>query len=53
MLGEGLHSYGASEANTAMWLLAFAVSQLILIGLGMMPPRWFQSMRFAVAPNAR
>jgi len=44
-LGVGLHSYGASEKNTAMWLLLFAASQLALIGLGMMPQRWFESMR--------
>ena len=27
-LGVGLHAYGASEKNTAMWLLIFAASQL-------------------------
>jgi hypothetical protein len=43
-LGVGLHSYGASESSTAMWLLAFAVSQLVLIALGMMPRRWFESL---------
>jgi ABC-type transport system involved in cytochrome c biogenesis permease subunit len=46
-LGVGLHAYGASEKNTAMWLLIFAASQLALIGLGAMPPRWFESLRFA------
>ncbi|MCI0492809.1 MAG: cytochrome c biogenesis protein CcsA [Planctomycetes bacterium] len=43
-LGVGLHSYGASESTTAMWLLTFAASQLALIGLGAMPKRWFASM---------
>jgi ABC-type transport system involved in cytochrome c biogenesis permease subunit len=47
MLGEGLHAYGGSNTNTAMWLLAFAGSQLALIGLGMMPRRWFESLRLA------
>ncbi|MEX0611086.1 MAG: cytochrome c biogenesis protein CcsA, partial [Pirellulales bacterium] len=44
-LGVGLHSYGASESSTAMWLLTFAASQLVLIGLGLMPQRWFENMR--------
>jgi ABC-type transport system involved in cytochrome c biogenesis permease subunit len=42
-LGVGLHTYGASEKNTAMWLLIFAASQLALMGLAMMPARWFDS----------
>jgi hypothetical protein len=40
-----LHSYGASESSTAMWLLTFASSQLAIMALGMMPERWFESMR--------
>jgi ABC-type transport system involved in cytochrome c biogenesis permease subunit len=44
-LGVGLHSYGASESSTAMWLLTFAASQLALIGLGLMPQRWFDAIR--------
>jgi ABC-type transport system involved in cytochrome c biogenesis permease subunit len=40
-LGVGLHAYGASERNTAMWLLAFVASQIVLIGLGMAPRRWW------------
>jgi ABC-type transport system involved in cytochrome c biogenesis permease subunit len=43
-LGVGLHSYGASEKNTAMWLLIFGASQLALIALAMMPQRWFESL---------
>jgi ABC-type transport system involved in cytochrome c biogenesis permease subunit len=42
-LGVGLHAYGASESSTAMWLLTFALSQFVLIALGMMPQRWFHS----------
>jgi hypothetical protein len=30
-----------------MWLLAFATFQLALIGLGMMPRRWFESLGLA------
>jgi ABC-type transport system involved in cytochrome c biogenesis permease subunit len=39
--GVGLHSYGASEGNTAMWILVFVVSQLLIMALGAMPPEWF------------
>jgi ABC-type transport system involved in cytochrome c biogenesis permease subunit len=46
-LNVGLHSYGASERNTATWLLIFAASQFALIGLGMMPRRWFESLGLA------
>jgi ABC-type transport system involved in cytochrome c biogenesis permease subunit len=46
-LNVGLHSYGASERNTATWLLIFAASQLALIGLGMMPRRWFEPLGLA------
>jgi ABC-type transport system involved in cytochrome c biogenesis permease subunit len=42
-LGVGLHSYGASESSTAMWLLTFGASQLAIIGLGLMPASWFGS----------
>jgi len=43
-LGVGLHSYGASESSTAMWLLTFTATQLAFIGLGLMPQRWFESL---------
>ncbi len=46
-LGVGLHAYGASESSTAMWLLVFAASQLSLIALGLMPQRWFESLRLS------
>jgi ABC-type transport system involved in cytochrome c biogenesis permease subunit len=51
-LGVGLHAYGASESSTAMWLLTFAVSQIALIALGMMPQRWFHSPAEARAVEA-
>lgn len=37
-LGVGLHSYGASDSSTAMWLLAFAASQALVIGTGLLLP---------------
>jgi hypothetical protein len=48
--GVGLHAYGGSTTATAMWLLTFAASQLALIGLGLMPARWFESMRLTREP---
>jgi ABC-type transport system involved in cytochrome c biogenesis permease subunit len=41
-LGVGLHTYGASERNTATWLLAFVATQVVLIALGMTPRRWWR-----------
>jgi ABC-type transport system involved in cytochrome c biogenesis permease subunit len=52
-LGVGLHSYGASEKNTGMWLLLFAASQLALIALGMMPKRWFDSLALNSSATAK
>jgi ABC-type transport system involved in cytochrome c biogenesis permease subunit len=43
--GVGLHAYGASESKTAVWLLAFGTTQLAIIALGLMPPRWFERLR--------
>lgn len=37
-LGVGLHAYGATDSSTAMWLLAFAASQAVVITLGLLPP---------------
>ncbi len=33
-LGVGLHSYGANESDTALYMLYFAISQLLIIALG-------------------
>ena len=44
-LGVGLHSYGANDSSTAMWLLTFAASQLALILLGALPNAWSESLR--------
>ena len=47
-MGVGLHAYGASEKNTAMWLLIFAGSQLALVALGMMPSAALRTKRSAL-----
>jgi ABC-type transport system involved in cytochrome c biogenesis permease subunit len=44
MLGIGLHSYGFTQA-AFFWLSAFVVSQLVLIGLGLVPQRFWRSFR--------
>lgn len=36
MLGVGLHSYGFMDA-AAIWLLAFMVSQFLIMGMGLLP----------------
>ncbi|HEX2475190.1 MAG TPA: cytochrome c biogenesis protein CcsA, partial [Lacipirellulaceae bacterium] len=55
-LGVGLHAYGAFDSSgamrffkspTAMWMFIFMASQLALIGLGMIPRRWFESLGLA------
>jgi len=42
MLGIGLHSYGFTEA-AFKWLVLFVVSQLVFIGLGLLPTKWWKS----------
>src|SRR5687767_10948803 len=42
MLGVGLHSYGFME-SAVFWLLVFCGSQMLLIGLGMIPTRLWRS----------
>ena len=41
MLGIGLHSYGFMD-KAFWWLLAFALSQLAVIALGYLPPRFWE-----------
>jgi len=51
MLGIGLHSYGFMDA-AFMWLSAFVVSQLAIIGLGLLPLNLWRSFRTqAVLPK--
>jgi len=44
MLGVGLHAYGFME-KAFFWLMAFVVSQLLLIILGSLPNRYWASWR--------
>jgi len=44
MLGIGLHSYGFTEAGFK-WLVIFAGSQLLIIGLGSLPLKWWRSFK--------
>ncbi|MBI5393851.1 MAG: cytochrome c biogenesis protein CcsA [Verrucomicrobia bacterium] len=44
MLGIGLHSYGFMDA-AFWWLMAFVVSQLALIAIGLLPDDWWLSLR--------
>lgn len=42
MLGIGLHSYGFMD-SAFKWLMWFDVSQLLIIGLALLPPRFWRS----------
>jgi len=44
MLGIGLHSYGFMQ-SAQFWLIAFMASQLLLAGIGMIPPRLWAGLR--------
>ena len=44
MLGVGLHSYGFMDEERVA-LIAFCTGQLALIGLGLLPLRWWRSYR--------
>lgn len=44
MLGIGLHSYGFMDAAST-WLIIFYGSQLLVIGLGLVPLRYWRSFR--------
>ncbi len=44
MLGIGLHSYGFMDA-AFRWLMLFTVSQLVFIGFGLVPLRYWASFR--------
>jgi ABC-type transport system involved in cytochrome c biogenesis permease subunit len=47
-LGVGLHSYGFTE-SVSFWLIVFVASQLVIMGLGMMPRRLWRSTPAAAA----
>src|SRR5438067_13812726 len=44
MLGIGLHSYGFMDA-AFKWLMAFVLCQIAIIGLGLIPQRFWRSFR--------
>ncbi|MFW5738725.1 MAG: cytochrome c biogenesis protein CcsA [Myxococcota bacterium] len=46
LLGVGLHSYGFMD-GAVHWLLLFVFSQLSLIGIAMLPTKFWRSYRFA------
>ncbi|RPJ87297.1 MAG: cytochrome C biogenesis protein [Acidobacteria bacterium] len=47
MLGIGLHSYGFMDA-AFKWLMLFVVTQLVIVGLGLVPLRYWLSFRASV-----
>jgi ABC-type transport system involved in cytochrome c biogenesis permease subunit len=52
MLGVGLHSYGFME-SAVFWLVAFCLSQLLLIGIGLLPMRIWRSAAVQAQSRAR
>jgi ABC-type transport system involved in cytochrome c biogenesis permease subunit len=52
MLGVGLHSYGFMD-EAFKWLMIFNVSQLILIGLALLPRRMWKSPPGGSAPSGK
>lgn len=46
MLGIGLHSYGFMDA-AFKWLMIFIVSQVVIIGIGLLPANLWRSFRVA------
>jgi ABC-type transport system involved in cytochrome c biogenesis permease subunit len=50
MLGIGLHSYGSMD-QAFWWLVGFILSQVILIGLGLIPQENWRSFRNLARPD--
>jgi ABC-type transport system involved in cytochrome c biogenesis permease subunit len=50
MLGIGLHSYGFMD-SAFYWLMGFVGSQLTLIAIGCLPPRFWRSFRHNAPPS--
>lgn len=48
MLGVGLHSYGFMD-KAFKWLMAFNVTQLVVIGIALVPLRYWRSFRVQAA----
>jgi ABC-type transport system involved in cytochrome c biogenesis permease subunit len=51
MLGVGLHSYGFMD-KAFIWLFLFVFSQLIIMGMGGLPERFWRSRVFAAGRSA-
>jgi len=49
MLGIGLHSYGFMS-GAFYWLGLFIFSQLAIMGLGLLPPRFWRSLQSSPRP---
>ncbi|MGB7161178.1 MAG: cytochrome c biogenesis protein CcsA, partial [Tepidisphaeraceae bacterium] len=52
LLGVGLHSYGWTESGV-FWVSAFSASQLLLIGIGLIPARFWLSDMALTASSKR
>jgi hypothetical protein len=50
MLGIGLHSYGFMDA-AFKWLMLFVGTQLVIIGLGLLPLHLWRSFREQTPPE--
>ena len=51
MLGIGLHSYGFMD-SAFKWLIIFVASQIAIIGLGLIPQRFWRSFRTSPVPSS-
>jgi len=49
MLGIGLHSYGFMD-SAFFWLMLFDASQVLIIGIALMPPRFWASFKKQSGP---
>jgi ABC-type transport system involved in cytochrome c biogenesis permease subunit len=49
MLEIGLHSYGFM-ASAFIWLMAFVGSQILLVGLGLLPRQYWRSFKIGTRP---
>jgi ABC-type transport system involved in cytochrome c biogenesis permease subunit len=50
-LGKGLHAYGFTEGR-AFWLLLFVLSQMLVVGAGMLPRKFWRSPEAVREPKA-
>lgn len=44
MLGVGLHAYGFMD-RALLWMILFVLSQIAIIGLGLIPPKYWASFK--------